>query len=189
MDLSPGEVPYALLIGAGPGLSGLIGVTSLCGVPYLGTEFSGKTGVTTGGTSGKDGNAMVGGAGIAGVGIAGAGFTGTGITGAVAGGGIDGIATVGEAVVPPGGKSVGAASLLGLGATILEALNFGGSVAAAMGVCPETKAISDSGSEVNPPSLDGIGIGSGTGGKLGINPPSGPIELESTTIGFARTAE
>jgi hypothetical protein len=143
-------------------------------VSYFGTGFSGKTGVATEGTSGKEGSATVGGAGI---------------TGVVAGSGIDGMETAGGAVVPPGAKSVGAASLLGLGATILEASNFGGSVAPLIGACPETKAISGSGCVGNSPSHEGIGLGSGTGGKLGINPPSGPIALESTTIGFAKTAE
>ncbi|MFM8573569.1 MAG: hypothetical protein ACKOAU_18380, partial [Pirellula sp.] len=88
------------------------------------------------------------GTGATGTGATGAGVAIVGTSGSVGseiGGGADN--TLPGEDVPPGGKRVGGASLLGLGATILDASNFGGSATAATVPWPEAKAISPGGTE------------------------------------------
>jgi hypothetical protein len=143
-----------------------------------------------------------------GTGATGAGVAIVGTSGSVGseiGGGADN--TLPGEDVPPGGKRVGGASLLGLGATILDASNFGGSATAATVPWPEAKTISPGGTESKEGkgspacgsslikestagSLFGMAIAGGRpGGRLGATLASDYKEFESTTIGLAKTAE
>ena len=190
--------------GASAGDGGVDGVDG-------GIDGGGDTGGNAGASTGSDlGVSVVSGLGI-GVIAAGAvegnGLTGADRVGGRVGGrlggpakgatsGSDGRETAGGAptAVPPGGNRLGAASTFGRGETIRDASNFGGSPTGLTGTCPEANAISERSCGAGSVPHWSIRAGSATvgkpnGGRLGITPPSEAIASESTTIGFAKTAE